>query len=166
MSNIYKQFLTEMSHATRAVKAANSVFLAAEAEWDRNDRGNITAEEDEAIGKAAEKETDDAHERLRIKEHALDAIIEMVKGLYAFDGALPHIKKMAAAMATELKSASTTCSSCKKAITRGDLDISNCGHFYCKHCLLTLKNPDNKLGATKGSWDCVVCKSSWPYFGH
>ena len=142
-----------------AVKAAYSVFSVTETQWDRDD---IT---DEEAG-AREKESNEAHDRLRIKEQDLAAITDMLKGFYAFKSAPSYLKRLIPQMAEELNNANTPCSHCHKVVRGGDLDVTNCGHFYCKHCLLTLKNPVNKMSETKGMWDCVVCKSSWPHFGH
>ena len=104
---------------------------------------------------------------MHIKEQDLAAIMDIVKGFYALDTIPSYLKELLPLVAKELKDTNTNkCSRCKKVMRGGDLEITNCGHFYCKHCLLTLKNPINKMGKINGMWDCTVCKAHWPYFGN
>ena len=63
------------------------------------------------------------------------------------DDAIPtHIKNEFLAMATELKK-TWECPICLEFIQPDNLDITPCGHYYCKGCLHTLKaQPEPKCG--------------------
>jgi hypothetical protein len=63
------------------------------------------------------------------------------------DDAIPtHIKTEFLAMATELKK-TWECPICLDFIQPDNLDITPCGHYYCKGCLHTLKGqPEPKCG--------------------
>lgn len=76
------------------------------------------------------------------------------------DPAIPkHIKNALTEMAGELKK-KWDCPICSDMIPDGGLEISNCGHFYCKPCLVSLKafwatKPESE---SKGKWECGVCR--------
>lgn len=72
------------------------------------------------------------------------------------EDALPeHIKNEIKEMATALKK-KWECPICMDMIEEGDLEITNCGHFYCKGCLKTLKDTQKAQGKPK--WECAVCR--------
>jgi len=73
----------------------------------------------------------------------------------ASDTAIPeHIKTEMRTMATELKK-KWECPVCMEMIDDGDLEITNCGHFYCKPCLAGWKQTEKNRGEQK--WKCGVC---------
>ena len=72
------------------------------------------------------------------------------------DTAIPsHIKATLTEMATELKK-KWECPVCLDMIKDGELEISNCGHFYCKPCLDTIKDKARTEHLEK--WECAVCR--------
>jgi len=66
-----------------------------------------------------------------------------------------HIKNELKTMATELKKR-WECPICLDMIESGDLQITNCGHFYCKGCLEQLIKTHKDKGDTK--WTCATCR--------
>ena len=48
------------------------------------------------------------------------------------------------------------CPVCLDMIKDGELEISNCGHFYCKPCLDTIKDKAQTEHLEK--WECAVCR--------
>jgi len=63
-----------------------------------------------------------------------------------------HIKNEFKEMADILKK-KWECPVCLDMIEPKDLDITNCGHFYCKGCLESLKS------STQGNkYQCAVCR--------
>ena len=64
-----------------------------------------------------------------------------------------HIKDELLKMASELHK-KWECPVCINMITPEELDITNCGHFYCKDCLVELK----RRTAEDGKWKCCVCR--------
>jgi hypothetical protein len=70
------------------------------------------------------------------------------------EDAMPtHIKNLMAEMATELKK-KWECPICIDFIPEGSLEITNCGHFYCKPCLEQLK----KSFEGQDKWECATCR--------
>lgn len=67
------------------------------------------------------------------------------------NGELPeHIKREMEDMAEALRKP-YECPICLDLIPKGELDITNCGHKYCKRCLTTLKTqPEPK---------CAMCRA-------
>jgi hypothetical protein len=77
------------------------------------------------------------------------------------DDAIPeHIKTDLKAMATALHK-KWECPICLDMIDSGDLDITNCGHYYCKPCLATMKQTQKDAGKPK--WECAVCRRKHAY---
>jgi hypothetical protein len=81
--------------------------------------------------------------------------------LDASDTAIPiHIinefKEMSAALKKKWE-----CPICLDMISEGDLDISNCGHYYCKPCLQQLIKTQKDEGKPK--WECGVCRKKHTY---
>ncbi len=66
-----------------------------------------------------------------------------------------HIKNEIKEMATTLKK-KWECPICMNMIADGELEITNCGHFYCKGCLANLKQSEKK--SNKDKWSCAVCR--------
>ena len=62
-----------------------------------------------------------------------------------------HIKSQYLEMMTELKK-SWDCPICMEMIQPDNLDITNCGHFFCKPCLTSL------VGRTGEECKCPVCR--------
>jgi rubrerythrin len=80
-----------------------------------------------------------------------DAYIRIVS-----DNAIPtHIKDELKSMADALKK-KWECPICLDMIESNDLDITNCGHYYCKECLKSLIKTFSDAG--KDKWDCSICK--------
>lgn len=65
-----------------------------------------------------------------------------------------HIKNEMNEMAEKLKK-QWECPVCLDFISHEDLEITNCGHFYCKECLETWKKTQKDNGHDK--WKCGVC---------
>ena len=79
----------------------------------------------------------------------------------ADDRAIPeHIKEEMKAMATALKK-KWECPVCMDMIEDGDLEITNCGHYYCKPCLVAWKKTCKDRGDAK--WKCGMCNRSHGY---
>ncbi len=66
-----------------------------------------------------------------------------------------HIKTEFLSMAATLKKR-WECPICLGMIEEGDLEITNCGHYYCKGCLTGLQAAART--AHKPKWDCAVCR--------
>lgn len=71
-----------------------------------------------------------------------------------------HIKGQLKEMATALKK-KWECPICLDMIEEGDLDITNCGHFYCKPCLTQHKEVQKRDG--KAKWECATCRRKHGY---
>ena len=71
-----------------------------------------------------------------------------------------HIKNELKEMADRLKK-KWECPVCFEFIETENLDITNCGHFYCKGCLNSWK--ENCKSQAKEKWDCCVCKRKHNY---
>lgn len=65
-----------------------------------------------------------------------------------------HIKNEMKEMATVLQK-KWECPVCLDMIDSCDLEITNCGHFYCKDCLESWKKAEEAQGKEK--WKCAVC---------
>lgn len=66
-----------------------------------------------------------------------------------------HIKTMLIEMAKELKK-KWECPICIEFIDDGNMEITNCGHFYCKGCLGQVKARAQQAHQEK--WECGVCR--------
>lgn len=66
-----------------------------------------------------------------------------------------HIKSQLTEMATALKK-KWECPICFEFIPDGEVEITNCGHFYCKECLKNLKKASKDNNESK--WSCAVCR--------
>ena len=66
-----------------------------------------------------------------------------------------HIKAEFKTMAETLKK-KWECPVCLDMIDHGDLEITNCGHFYCKPCLASWKKAEKDAG--KAKWECGMCR--------
>lgn len=72
------------------------------------------------------------------------------------EDAIPtHIKNEIKTMADALKK-KWECPICLDMIDNNDLDITNCGHYYCKGCLQSLIKTFSD--ARKDKWECALCK--------
>jgi hypothetical protein len=71
-----------------------------------------------------------------------------------------HIKNELKEMAEELKK-KWECPICQDFIEGEQLDITNCGHFYCKGCLNQWKEACKGRGDAK--WECCTCKRKHNY---
>lgn len=77
------------------------------------------------------------------------------------ESAIPtHIKEEMREMANILRK-KWECPVCMEMIEDGDLDITNCGHFYCKPCLNQMKTVQKGQG--KNKWECAVCRRKHSY---
>lgn len=77
------------------------------------------------------------------------------------DASIPeHIKAEIKEMAKTLHK-KWECPICIDMIDDGDLEISNCGHYYCKPCLTQLKQTQRTAGKPK--WECAVCRRKHGY---
>jgi late competence protein required for DNA uptake (superfamily II DNA/RNA helicase) len=73
----------------------------------------------------------------------------------ADDTSIPeHIKTEMKAMAAALKK-KWECPVCMNMIADEQLEITNCGHYYCKECLDTWKQTCKDRGDEK--WKCGMC---------
>ena len=88
---------------------------------------------------------DHAHYRIIVNQVAADNVIPT------------HIKDCLTEMAKQLKK-KWECPICLDFIPDGTLEITNCGHFYCKGCLTQLKNKAQQ--DRKDKWQCSVCRKS------
>jgi rubrerythrin len=66
-----------------------------------------------------------------------------------------HIKSELKEMAQILKK-KWECPICMDFIEVDNLDITNCGHYYCKGCLEQWKTTEKNKGNDK--WTCAICK--------
>jgi len=75
------------------------------------------------------------------------------------DVAVPeHIKATFKEMSDALKK-KWDCPICMDMIPDGELEISNCGHFYCKPCLTALKAHARTADPSPNAkWQCGVCR--------
>jgi len=72
------------------------------------------------------------------------------------EDAIPeHIKTEMREMAIALKK-EWECPVCLDMIASDNLEITNCGHYYCKPCLAQLKQSQKTAGKEK--WECAVCR--------
>lgn len=71
-----------------------------------------------------------------------------------------HIKNELKEMAEELKK-KWECPICQDFIEGEQLEITNCGHFYCKGCLNQWKEACKGRGDAK--WECCTCKRKHNY---
>jgi hypothetical protein len=71
------------------------------------------------------------------------------------DASIPeHIKEELRSMASALKK-QWECPICMGFIEEDALEITNCGHYYCKECLGGWKRSEKERGADK--WKCGMC---------
>jgi len=76
-------------------------------------------------------------------------------------GSIPvHIKEALATMGAELKKV-WECPVCIDIIEPTALEITNCGHFYCKPCLVQWKTVSKNRGDEK--WKCGLCNKQHKY---
>ena len=66
-----------------------------------------------------------------------------------------HIKTELKEMSAALKK-KWECPICLEFIPDGSVEVTNCGHFYCKPCLTQLKQTSRQQGEDK--WSCAVCR--------
>ena len=93
--------------------------------------------------------------------HNQDARQYVVLQRIADDVAIPtHIKDTLVAMATELRK-KWDCPICVDIIPEGELEITNCGHFYCKSCLARWKQAEKDAG--KPQWKCCSCNRHYAF---
>jgi len=79
----------------------------------------------------------------------------------ADDKSIPeHIKTEMREMATALKK-KWECPCCMEMIADDALEITNCGHYYCKPCLEGWKKASKDRGDAK--WKCGMCNRSHGY---
>jgi hypothetical protein len=68
------------------------------------------------------------------------------------EGTIPeHIKAEILAMGTELKK-TWECPVCMEMIQPNNLDITNCGHYFCKPCLATYRQTNVE------ECKCPICR--------
>jgi len=73
----------------------------------------------------------------------------------ADDRSIPeHIKGEMKEMAKALKK-KWECPCCMDFIAEDELEITNCGHFYCRGCLTDWKTASKNRGDAK--WKCCMC---------
>lgn len=53
------------------------------------------------------------------------------------------------------------CPICLDMIESGDLEITSCGHYYCKACLEAHKKSHKDKGDPK--WSCATCRKKHSY---
>jgi hypothetical protein len=81
----------------------------------------------------------------------------------ADDRSIPeHIKTTMKETATALKK-KWECPICVDMIDDDDLEITNCGHFYCKGCLAQWQAASKARGDAK--WKCCSCNRKHAYKG-
>jgi hypothetical protein len=91
-----------------------------------------------------------ANERLEVDYQNYTTIERTV-----IEQAVPeHIKTELKSMADRLKQV-WECPICMDFITPNDLEITNCGHYYCKGCLVEWKETERRAGNDK--WKCCSC---------
>lgn len=100
------------------------------------------------------------------KAYAWAKYYEQVNNAHHNDGAMyqtiirtsdempTHIKEEFKQMAAALKK-KWECPVCYDFIPDETLEITNCGHFYCKDCLNGWKQTQKQQGKEK--WSCCVC---------
>lgn len=71
-----------------------------------------------------------------------------------------HIKNEFKEMAMALKK-KWECPICLDFIADDALEITNCGHFYCKPCLKQLIETQKTAGDAK--WECATCRKTHNY---
>lgn len=71
-----------------------------------------------------------------------------------------HIKKEMKDMAKELKK-KWECPVCLEMISDDELEITNCGHYYCGECLRAWKKTCRDKGDIK--WKCSICNREHKY---
>ena len=97
-------------------------------------------------GFAWAKYYESCNERLNADHANYGRLQQMMRDEANMAGMPPHIKNEFIAMATELKK-TWECPICLEFIQPDNLDITPCGHYYCKGCLHTLKaQPEPKCG--------------------
>jgi len=69
---------------------------------------------------------------------------------------ISEMKEMAAALKKKWE-----CPCCLDFIEDDALQITNCGHYYCKECLEQWKGTQKTNGKEK--WECAVCKRKHKY---
>jgi len=90
------------------------------------------------------------HERLH-DDHIQYVVVNRV----AEDKEIPnHIKEEMKEMAKALKK-KWECPVCMEMIAEDALEITNCGHYYCKPCLEQWKTASKNRGDDK--WKCCMC---------
>ena len=77
----------------------------------------------------------------------------------AEEGFPTHIKNELLEMAKELKK-QWECPICIETITPDNLEITNCGHYFCKPCLTGLKERNRVSTGSNGC--CPVCRRKFP----
>ena len=65
-----------------------------------------------------------------------------------------HIRTELKSMAEKLKK-EWECPVCMDFIPQSELEITNCGHYYCKGCLTAWKETEKRNGNDK--WKCGSC---------
>ena len=90
--------------------------------------------------------------RAREEEH--DSMVRLIQMYKEKTIGIPeHVKNELKDFYNEMKT-TISCPICLNEIGSVDLDWSQCGHKYCKTCLQTLKNTQNK---------CAICRRSLQY---
>jgi hypothetical protein len=80
---------------------------------------------------------------------------EVVRVIAEEAGVPEHIKVQMKEMATALKK-KWECPVCLEFIPDGTVEITSCGHIYCKPCLKSWQDTQKAQGQRK--WECCVCK--------
>lgn len=95
------------------------------------------------------------YEEVNQQLHADHAHYIVYNTVVSDDVAIPaHIKEEMKAMATALKK-KWECPVCMDFIADDNLEITNCGHYYCKPCLTEWKATEKARGEPK--WKCGMC---------
>jgi hypothetical protein len=90
--------------------------------------------------------------RAREEEH--DSMVRLIQMYKEKTIGIPeHVKNELKDFYNEMKT-TISCPICLNEISTGDLDWSQCGRKYCKTCLKTLKDTQNK---------CAICRRSLIY---
>ena len=71
-----------------------------------------------------------------------------------------HIKEEMKSMALLLKK-KWECPICLNMIEDGQLEITSCGHFYCRNCLD--QHQDNSKAQGEPKWKCATCRKKHNY---
>jgi ubiquitin C-terminal hydrolase len=80
---------------------------------------------------------------------------QRINNTIAKDVAIPtHIVEEFKNMAKEIRK-TWDCPICLEMIAPDQLEITNCGHYYCKPCLEALKKDHKDKGDDK--WKCGMC---------